>query len=377
MTSAIDYILRFLVYGNEEAVGRIGYTADKTQWGRYSVVIVPNGHIGKDWVYPNLGTPVTEGNIIRTDIVYNTLFFLSRAEELINPQRDAHGRFLAEYSVLGQPNRLQIPLIDEYSRLLMKKIGLSLPPAGFGRICLTHDIDTIAHYRHLRGAIGGVVRGQWREVLASWRNIENDPAYTFPWLMRQDDRLPNAEKIYFVKHTRGRGLDYPQYNLSGRDCRQLLAWLQSRHAQLGLHSSCYGTLPRPIPYSIHRSHYLNCSIGQMRQLAEAGVTDDYTMGFPDRAGFRLQTTRPARWIDPDTLEVTTLTLHPLTVMDCTLSNTGYMNLDENEAFFLCERLFAKVRQYRGELVLLWHNNNIRKETYHKTLYPKLIGLIEN
>lgn len=377
MRFAIDYILRFLVYGNEEAANRIGYTADTTQWSRYSVVIVPNGHIGKDWVYPDLGTPVSENNIIYTDIVYNTLFFLSRAEELLNPQRDAHGRFLAEYSVLGQPNRLQIPLIDEYSRLLMKKIGLPMPEAGFGRICLTHDIDTIAHYRHLRGAIGGIVRGQWHNVLASWRNIENDPAYTFPWLMKQDDRLPNAEKIYFVKYTRGRGLDYPQYNLSGRDCRRLLALLQSRHAQLGLHSSCYGILPRPIPYPIHRSHYLNCSIGQMRQLAAAGVKDDYTMGFPDRAGFRLQTTRPAQWIDPETLEVTPLTLHPLTVMDCTLSNTGYMNLDENEAFFLCERLFDKVRQYHGELVLLWHNSNIRKDTYHKMLYSKLIGLIEN
>ena len=62
-------------------------------------------------------------------------------------------------------------------------------------------------------------------------------------------------------------------------------------------------------------------------------------------------------------------------MDVTLSNSNYMNLSEDEAYFLCQQLFDKVRQYQGEVVLLWHNSNIRPDTYHRNLYPKLLQLL--
>ena len=99
------------------------------------------------------------------------------------------------------------------------------------------------------------------------------------------------------------------------------------------------------------------------------------MMFPDHVGFRLQTTRAVRWINPKTMSLTNLVLHPLTVMDCTLSNSQYMNLNEDEAYFECQRLIEKVYQNAGELVLLWHNTIITKEGYHRSLYPKLLNLL--
>ena len=127
---------------------------------------------------------------------------------------------------------------------------------------------------------------------------------------------------------------------------------------------------------LHRSHYLRCSIDQMQRLAEVGVTDDFTMMFPDQVGFRLQTTRPVRWINPKTMTLTDLVLHPLTVMDCTLSNPQYMNLSEDEAYFECQRLFEKIHQNAGEVVLLWHNTIITDDGYHRSLYPKLLSLLK-
>ena len=124
-----------------------------------------------------------------------------------------------------------------------------------------------------------------------------------------------------------------------------------------------------------RAHYLRCSIDRMQQLVDAGYKDDFTMGFADAAGFRLQTSRAVRWINPKTYQLTELTLHPLTVMDCTLSNANYMNLTEDEAYFLCERLFEKVKLHHGDLCLLWHNSNLTPNTYHKNLYAKLLKLI--
>lgn len=378
LTTAVKYIIEFLLYGNKDAVAQVGYTADPAQWEKYKVVIVPNGHLGNDIIEPDMLTAECKLQndkkhyLFDTDIIYNTFFFISRAEEIINHERDKHGRFLAGYSILGDYNRLQIPIIDEYSRLLLKALDLPMPPNRFSRVTLTHDIDTIAHYRHLRGAIGGLLRHQAQAVWASWLRLENDPAYTFPWLIEQDRQVKGAEVIYFVKHTHGRGLDYPQYNLHGRDWHKTRELLRNSGATLGTHTSCYGYNGSEGPV---RAHYLNCSIDDMRKMVLAGVTDDYTMGFADQAGFRLQTTRPVRWIDPETLEVTTLLLHPLTLMDVTLSNENYMNLTEDEAYFYCQRLFDKVRLYNGELVLLWHNNNINPATYHRSLYPKLLSLI--
>jgi hypothetical protein len=113
----------------------------------------------------------------------------------------------------------------------------------------------------------------------------------------------------------------------------------------------------------------------MQALADAGITDDFTMAFPDMAGFRLQTTRAVRWINPKNMTLTNLTLHPLTIMDCTLSNDNYMHLDEDEAYFLCEQLISKVRQHNGDLCLLWHNHILNNDTYHKALYTKLLKII--
>lgn len=394
MKEIIEYIITFLLYGNKAAVKQIGYTADKDQWSNYRIVIIPNGHLGSQIVMPDLGEIKMEcievdGNekktwIIRTDIIYNTFFFISRAEELINHQRDEHDRFLAKYSILGEQNRLMIPIVDEYARMLMKILDLPLPIPSFSHIYLTHDIDTIAHYRHLRGTIGGILRGQWQKVSASLREIHNDPAFTFSWLISHDKKVDDAKCIYFAKETLGKGFDYPQYNLVGKDYSIVKHLLKNSDAKIGWHSSYYGAMgdekTRQIDdktRKIHRSHYLRCSINRMQELSDMGVTDDFTMMFPDQVGFRLQTTRAVRWINPKTMRLTNLLLHPLTAMDCTLSNCNYMNLNEDEAYFECQRLFEKVHQNSGEIVLLWHNTSISDHGYHRALYPKLLTLLTN
>ena len=397
MKEIIDYIIRFLLYGNAEAAKQVGYTADEAEWQNYRVVIVPNGQLGKKIVLPELdrcaveryavvggsASPEDEAitrYVIHTDIVYNTFFFISRAEELINTQRDEHGRFAAKYSILGQNNRLMIPTVDEYARMLMKLLDLPLPTPSFSKIYLTHDIDTVAHYRHWRGAMGGILRGQWRKVLASLKDIHNDPAFTFSWLIAQDKTVERAECIYFVKDTMGKGYDYPQYKLDGKDFETAEELIENSGAKIGLHSSYYGgdKANRQLgnKAGLHRSHYLRCSIDQMQRLAEMGVTDDFTMMFPDQVGFRLQTTRPVRWINPKTMTLTDLVLHPLTVMDCTLSNPQYMNLSEDEAYFECQRLFEKIHQNAGEVVILWHNTIVTNAGYHRALYPKLLDILK-
>lgn len=375
-----EYILTWLCYGDKEAAARIAYTADEKALETHDLIIVPNGLLGKELVVPELKRPVVEQpakdkTIIRTDIVYAVFFFTSRAEELLNTQRDEHGRFAAKYSILSQKSRLQIPRLDEYARLVLKQLNLPLPAPGFAHIYLTHDIDAISQYRHLRGTVGGLLRGEKKQVWQAWRDIHNDPLYTFPWILEQDKKVRKAESIYFVKRTHGRGFDYPQYCLWGPDYKRLKHMLRHNNVYLGVHGSYYGDIPK-IEYSkMFRAHYLRSSIDHMQQLADTGYTDDFTMGFADQAGFRLQTSRAIRWINPKTMQLTKLTLHPLLVMDNTLSQSNYMNLTEDEAYFLCERLIDKVRMHHGDLCLLWHNNTLTPDTYHRSLYEKVISLI--
>ena len=376
----IDYILTWLCYGDEEAAKRVAYTADLTALEDHDVVIIPNGKLGNSIVLPEMNKvevdyPTKGKAVFRTDIVYNTFFFISRAEETFNTERDEHDRFAAKYSILGQNNRLQIPILDEHARVLMKALDLPLPTPGFGHIYLTHDIDAVTKYRSLRSALGGIKRGEQKAVMKALRDIHNDPFYTFPWLIEQDAKVPQAERIYFVKQTRGKGFDYPQYCLQGRDFKRLKALLLDSGARLGVHGSYYQQLPsRPIS-TLYRTHYLRSSIRHLKDLVKAGYTDDFTMGFADEAGFRLQTTRAVRWINPTTYKLTPLTLHPLIVMDCTLSEEHYMNLTEEEAYFLCEQLIDKVRMHHGDLCLLWHNSIIKDTNYHRSLYPKLLALL--
>ena len=380
MTDIIQYIIQWLCYGNTAAAARVAYTADEQALAQYDIIIVPNGQLGTNIVLPDMSRPVIENPtkgkyIIRTDIIYTTFFFISRAEEVLNPHRDKHGRFLAEYSILGKNNRLQIPSLDEYARLLLKLLEAPLPDSGFEHIYLTHDIDTISQYRHLRGALGGLYRGERQQVWQALQDIHQDPLYTFPWLIEQDRQVPQAKSIYFVKQTQGKGYDYPQYCLCGPDYKRLHKQLIRNRAQLGVHSSYYGILPKKAISTLHRSHYLRCSIEQMQRIADAGYTNDFTMGFADQAGFRLQTSRAVRWVNPRTMQLTSLTLHPLLIMDTTLSGENYMNLTEDEAYFLCERLIAKVRMHHGDACLLWHNSNFGSHKYHASLYPKILQLV--
>ena len=115
----------------------------------------------------------------------------------------------------------------------------------------------------------------------------------------------------------------------------------------------------------------------LEALEDAGITDDYTMGYADQVGFRLGTARPVRCIYPATRHLSRrLTLHPLTVMECTLSAERYMHLDEREAFRIIIELAEETRRAHGSLTLLWHNTSATPRAgYLKNLYSRTLVLL--
>ena len=177
--------------------------------------------------------------------------------------------------------------------------------------------------------------------------------------------------------------------MNGKDFQNLAKFLQKNNCKIGLHSS-YNAFSKPqeikkeqiriskaISENItsHRTHYLRIlPPNQPEFYTKAGITDDFTLGFADVAGFRLGTCRPVHWLNPQTLEVENITLHSLTIMECTLSNENYMNLNLETAFETCKNIINQVKKHNGELVLLWHNTAVisNANDYQRNLYERVI-----
>ena len=422
MRETIEYIIRFLLHGNDDLLCRVGYTRDAALFPQYDVVILPSpffdeGVYGTPQSEPSLplptigDTPILFGSpeveqvgstkVVHADLVASAYFLISRYEEYLHPDRhrDAHGRFSGKESLPYRAGFLLRPILDEYSHLLLTWLSesatVSFPSSGYEQIYLTHDIDRIAYYRNPRGFLGGIKRNLTsfpglKNVLKAPLRLANDPAYTFPWIIEMDKKVKDAQSVYFVKSAiRQHANDLPSYSLAGKDFKRLYTLLKENHALFGLHTSYHSgehteTIPQEkkqleeaidCPISLNRWHFLRTlQPSDFNALIDAGIHDDFTMGYADTVGFRLGTSRCVRWIDPQSRRVTSLRLHPLVAMDCSLSNSYYMSLTEEEATNTLLTLLAQIKKHHGEVVLLWHNTVFSSVEggYHPSLYQTII-----
>jgi len=430
MLEIIEYIKQFLLGGQipENILTKIGYTSNPEEFHKYKLVILPSHFFDKD-VYgtekslPDLpltiweetpilfGTAETEDingiKIIHADIIASTFFLISRYEETIRRNvRDVHGRFPGKESLPYRAGFIDKPLVEQYGILLRAQLrevccDVPEPPKQINKIFLTHDLDQIAHFRTIRGMIGGFLRGikrpkEGQKALKSFFNgLRFDPWYTFPFLYKVDNELINkigknrCESVLFIRAGGGkRKEDKPFSNLIHPDYKNLIRYTKRKGISIALHPSYEaGVNPFLIPdekkklehhtrlsINYNRHHFLDSREPEdMRYLVESGITDDFTMGYADMAGFRLGTCRPVKWINLKTMEVTNLTLHSLAIMDITLSDKRYMYMNAHDAYQYCEQLINCVESYNGELVLLWHNNSVEKtvKSYHRKLYKDI------
>ena len=425
MNDIVRYIIQFLL-GDEasaEVVDSIGYTSDNSIFHNYKIVITPSGFFdekmyGMPASIPALplqqieDTPILFGKpfveekddvlIVYADLVASSYFLLSRYEEMVRRDiRDEHGRFPGRSSLPFRADMLHRPLVDEYGRLLRKwlmrtSVKAMDRPRSIRRINLTHDVDAPFAMRTWRNMVRGVKEGKGLGMLLQTKfgSLEKDPFYTFPWLLSENQQVrtcygkENCTSIFFFK-AGGNGLqDKPYYNLYGKDMQSLFQLIADNGGMYGLHSS-YQAGKRPQQIAEEKGT-LECALGtkitsnrhhflasrepeDMAELEKAGLTDDYTMGYADVAGFRLGTSRPVRWIDAANKRLSLLTLHPLIIMDGTLSETKYMGLGLLEAKAYCDQLIEQVREHHGELTLLWHNTSVVEGSgYHSMLYHELL-----
>jgi len=423
----LNYIIRFLLGDDisHHLISTIGYTSDRSLFHKYNIVIIPSGFFdehtyGTPASIPPLplheieGIPLLFGVpkiekagatlVTHADIIASSYFLISRYEEMLKRNiRDEHGRFPGYESLPYRAGFIHRPVIDEYRLLLrrwLRETNLNIPdiPRGIRKINLTHDVDTPFLYRSWKGfiryirdkhSLAGAIR-------AKFGPLEKDPYYTFPFLFEQNSKLisitgnKKVHSFYFIKAGGKTPQDKPRYNLKSKDMQHLLNAIKKQKGIIGLHSSYQaGKQPSYIlrekerledavshKVTCNRHHFLACRQPEDFDFLEADkITDDYTMGYADIAGFRLGTSYPVRAINPATRRLSLLTLHPLIIMDCTLDDPKYMALGDEEATIYCLELFEQIRLVGGNITLLWHNTSFvdNPESYQKKLYTLLLN----
>jgi hypothetical protein len=100
-----------------------------------------------------------------------------------------------------------------------------------------------------------------------------------------------------------------------------------------------------------RQHFLRfCFPCTFRTLMNAGITDDYSLGWRDEAGFRASIAVPYPFFDLVKNEETALMLHPLAFMDSVFS--------KDTAVGILNELREEARKMGGDLIVLTHNSNV-------------------
>lgn len=108
---------------------------------------------------------------------------------------------------------------------------------------------------------------------------------------------------------------------------------------------------------ISRQHFLRINLPDTyRALSEAGIKEDYSMGYHDSPGFRAGTSRPFFWYDLDKEKVTSLKVYPLLIMDGSLKN--HLKLNPREAMGKIDRLIEECALTNGIFSYLWHNSSL-------------------
>lgn len=428
MDKTIRYIIGFLL-GKEEDENTdwhawVGYTDKKKEFANYKVVIIPSNFFA-DNIYGNkksrarypfdyLGTtPILFGSkliekvkdtiVVHADIIASSFYLLSRYEETVRlKRRDEHGRFIGKKSLAYKAGFLNRPIVDEYGQLLREwlqdaGVALSDPPKGIQKIYLTHDVDAPFFNRSWRNVVRQLTKGDMPQKLIKEKfgKLTDDKYYTFPWIFETNQSLVDrlgADRVETILFFKGGGLDKfdkPVYDLKSKDMAHLFALCKDYNVRIGLHTSYQagGNLALILEeksrledaigeeVTINRNHYLASRAPEdFHRLIKAGIKEDFTMGYADAAGFRLGTSRAVRWIDPAIKNVSSLVLHPLLIMDCTLSVEKYMNLSHEEAKRYAECLLEAVEANGGEAVLLWHNTafSALDTTYNKALYTEIL-----
>lgn len=318
------------------------------------------------------------------DLFAGVFFMLTRWEETLHTKKDLHHRFPAAAAMVVKNGFILRPIVDEYATLMhrwLQSIGYLIPAVTSGySIIPTCDVDIPFYWRSkpVWKALGGRLLKHWNLIesvkdYSDYTRVKNvkekDPFDTFDYLMTLAEQ--NGTRFQFNFLGGGKTKFEGYYKIDDPHIKALMQHMISRGHSIGVHPS-YDTYQNTsrimeekkavetsagVAISKSRQHYLRFAVPDTwRHLAEAGITEDSTLGYAAEPGFRCGTCKPFPVFDILQREQLSLIERPLLIMD--VSFRMYKNLSIAESIKLCENIIAQVKKHDGELVILWHNSNL-------------------
>jgi hypothetical protein len=109
-----------------------------------------------------------------------------------------------------------------------------------------------------------------------------------------------------------------------------------------------------------RQHFLRLKFPRTyKRLINAGILEDYTMGYASQTGFRAGICTPYFFYDVKREAATSLKITPFQVMDVTLRH--YLKFQPGEAIAEVETLMQEVKKVGGTFSAIWHNETVNDE----------------
>jgi hypothetical protein len=93
-----------------------------------------------------------------------------------------------------------------------------------------------------------------------------------------------------------------------------------------------------------------------RNISNAGIREDYSMGYSDEPGFRAGLARSFRFFNVAEDKITGLRIFPFQVMDITLS--GYKKMNSDAAKEVISNLIQQTKKAGGLFISIWHNTSL-------------------
>lgn len=359
------------------------------------VVMVPNGLLWEDHIRKDILKEIqfeswddtfcffkTSSSALPFDIFSATFFLLSRYEEYIIDDKDAHNRFSAESSILLKNNALQEPLVNIWALKIRDVLNKAFPELSFNprrfEFRSTLDIDQTWKFKHkglsrsIAAAFRDVLRGNKENFFDRIKvllGLKPDPFFNFDW----QEQLHNTYKVdvnyFWLLGNRSRYDKNIAYaNKSQQDViRSVCSKPRNR---VGIHPSYASNddenqveaeikrLKSVIgAVNENRQHFLKLSLPETYEvLIKHGIQEDHTLGYSTHHGFRAGIAAPFPFFNLLKNESTSLTLVPFCVMDIT--SPHYYQQNPDEAIATIKQQMDKVAAVGGFFVSLWHNESL-------------------
>lgn len=305
-------------------------------------------------------------------------FLLALCEEYTATMRDEHGRAQSAGLLPVSQDPERFPLIDRWALQMARQLRARFPelpePRRKYAHVLTIDVDSGLKYRGrpLHRAIGASVKevlaGDLRSFRERWRVRAGGAAD--PYIRGMDHIAAAAAHcdrtiVFFL--VRGNGRFDHAADLGDPAFGELI-----RHAaaiaEVGLHPSYESSRLRGLHAAersqlskslgrdvrVSRQHFLRWKLPDtLRTLNELGFTEDHSIGFSDRIGFRAGTCTPFPWYDLERDQETPLMLHPFATMDSALAEG--MRCSPEQALKEMMAICDAVKEVKGTFISVWHD----------------------